>query len=77
MSLSLSMSLLTASVVLVALYVLCRCLIPRLVQCNSTLALLWHDVLLEMMLDLLGGTTRPQVSSDCLPASNWDFDFDL
>ncbi|XP_045912011.1 catechol O-methyltransferase A isoform X1 [Micropterus dolomieu] len=55
-----SMSLLTALVVLVALYVLCRCLIPRLVQCNSTLALLWHDVLLEMMLDLLGGTTRPQ-----------------
>lgn len=64
--LSLSMSLLTVSVVLVGLCVLCRCLIPWLVQCNSTLALLWYDVLLQMILDLLTRTTRPQVTSDYL-----------
>ncbi|XP_041802358.1 catechol O-methyltransferase A [Chelmon rostratus] len=54
------MSLFIVSVVLVVLCVLCRSLIPWLVQSNSTLALLWYDVVLEMMLNLLTGTTRPQ-----------------
>uniref|UniRef100_A0A3B4WSH1 catechol O-methyltransferase n=2 Tax=Seriola lalandi dorsalis TaxID=1841481 RepID=A0A3B4WSH1_SERLL len=48
------------SVVLVGLYAVCRCMIPWLVQSNSTLALLWYDFVLEMTLDLLTRTTRPQ-----------------
>ncbi|XP_040902507.1 catechol O-methyltransferase A [Toxotes jaculatrix] len=54
------MSVLAASVILLGLYILCRCLIPRLVRSNSTLALLWYDVMLEMTFDLLTQTTRPQ-----------------
>uniref|UniRef100_A0A3B4WQ18 catechol O-methyltransferase n=1 Tax=Seriola lalandi dorsalis TaxID=1841481 RepID=A0A3B4WQ18_SERLL len=54
------MSVLTVSVVLVGLYAVCRCMIPWLVQSNSTLALLWYDFVLEMTLDLLTRTTRPQ-----------------
>lgn len=60
------MSLLAVSLVLVILCVLCRYLIRRLVQSNSTLALLWYDVLLEPMLNILTRTTRPQVTSDYL-----------
>ncbi|XP_051282730.1 catechol O-methyltransferase A isoform X2 [Dicentrarchus labrax] len=58
-----SMSVPTVLVVVVAVCVLCRCLIPWLVQSNSTLALLWYDVLLEMTLDFLTRTTRPQAVS--------------
>nr|XP_046253218.1 catechol O-methyltransferase A [Scatophagus argus] len=54
------MSLLTVSAVLAVLCVLCRFLIPWLLRSNSTLALLWYDVLLETMLNLVTGTTRPQ-----------------
>ncbi|XP_053174050.1 catechol O-methyltransferase A [Scomber japonicus] len=54
------MLLFTVLVVLVGLCVLCRWLIPWLVQTNATLALLWYDVLLETTLDLLTRKSRPQ-----------------
>ncbi|XP_069033889.1 catechol O-methyltransferase A [Embiotoca jacksoni] len=54
------MSVLTVSVILLVLFVLCLCLVPRLVRSNSSLTLLWNDVLLETALDLLKGTTRPR-----------------
>lgn len=57
------MSVLSVSVVLVGLYILCR-VIPWLVQSNATLALLWYDYLLEMTLDLLTQKTRPQVTPE-------------
>lgn len=60
------MSLLMVSLVLVLLWVSCHYLIPWLVQSNSTLALLWYDVLLEAVLNILTRTTRPQVTSDLL-----------
>lgn len=41
------------------LYVLYR-LVVRSVQCNPDLALLWHDVILERILNRLTGLTRPQ-----------------
>lgn len=44
------------------LYVLYR-LVVRSVQCNPDLALLWHDVILERILNRLTGSTRPQVGS--------------
>ncbi|XP_044206505.1 catechol O-methyltransferase A isoform X1 [Thunnus albacares] len=54
------MLLLIVPVALVGLYILCRRLIPWLVQTNATLALLWYDVLLETTLDLLTRKSRPQ-----------------
>ncbi|XP_071333613.1 catechol O-methyltransferase A [Trachinotus anak] len=53
------MSVLTVLAVLVGLYV-CRCMIPWLLQSNSTLALLWYDFVLEMTLNFLTRKTRPQ-----------------
>lgn len=52
------------------LYALYFWLIPAAVQYNGTLALLWHDVIVERLLDALTGSTRPQVtflqSESCL-----------
>ncbi|XP_053723515.1 catechol O-methyltransferase B [Synchiropus splendidus] len=42
------------------LYALYRWLIPAAVQHHATLALLWHDVFVEWMLDTLTRSTRPQ-----------------
>ncbi|XP_029994759.1 catechol O-methyltransferase B-like isoform X2 [Sphaeramia orbicularis] len=54
------MLLLTALLVLLGVYVLCRWLVPQLVQSNATLALLWYDFLLETALDFITRTSRPQ-----------------
>lgn len=62
------MSPLAASLVLLTLCVLARYLVPWLVQSNSTLALLWHDFLLEAALNFLTRSTRPQVTVDLLSA---------
>lgn len=43
------------------LYVLYRWVIPVVVQYHTGLALLWHDVIEERMLDMLTWSTRPQV----------------
>ena len=43
------------------LYVLYRWLIPSVVQYHAGLALLWHDVIVERLLDVLTRSTRPQV----------------
>ncbi|KAI1892991.1 hypothetical protein AGOR_G00139200 [Albula goreensis] len=42
------------------LYVLYSWLIPAAVQYNASLALLWHDVIVERVLDRITGSTRPQ-----------------
>ncbi|XP_075997242.1 catechol O-methyltransferase B [Genypterus blacodes] len=42
------------------LYSLYRWLIPSIVQYHAGLALLWHDVIVEWMLDTLTRSTRPQ-----------------
>lgn len=44
------------------LYVLYSWLIPAVVQFNGSLALLWHDVIVERALDSLTRSTRPQVT---------------
>ncbi|NP_001077312.1 catechol O-methyltransferase B precursor [Danio rerio] len=44
----------------VLLYVLYSWLIPAAVQFNGSLALLWHDVIVERALDSLTRSTRPQ-----------------
>lgn len=46
--------------VTVLLYVLYSWLIPTAVQFNGSLALLWHDVIVERALDTLTRSTRPQ-----------------
>lgn len=43
------------------LYALYRWLIPTAVQYHGGLALLWHDMIVERMLDTLTQSTRPQV----------------
>ena len=43
------------------LYVLYRWLIPAVVQYHGGLVLIWHDVIVERMLDTLTRSTRPQV----------------
>lgn len=43
------------------LYVLYRWLIPAAVQYHGGLALIWHEVIVEPMLDTLTQSTRPQV----------------
>ncbi len=56
-------SLLAVTVVSAAvLYVLCRWLIPAAVQSSGWLALLWHDVILERLLNIMTGSSRPQVT---------------
>ncbi|TMS19376.1 hypothetical protein E3U43_003697 [Larimichthys crocea] len=42
------------------LYVLYRWLIPAAVQYHGGLALIWHEVIVEPMLDTLTQSTRPQ-----------------
>ncbi|XP_028260697.1 catechol O-methyltransferase B [Parambassis ranga] len=42
------------------LYVLYRWVIPAVVQYHTGLALLWHDIIEERMLDMLTRSTRPQ-----------------
>lgn len=44
------------------LYILYSWLIPAVVQFNGSLALLWHDVIVERALDTLTRSTRPQVT---------------
>lgn len=56
-------SLLAVTVVSAAvLYVLCRWLIPAAVRSSGWLALLWHDVILERLLNIMTGSSRPQVT---------------
>lgn len=56
-------SLLAVTVVSAAvLYVLYHWLIPTAVQSSGWLALLWHDVIHERLLDIMTGTSRPQVT---------------
>lgn len=43
------------------LYALYRWVIPAAVQYHGGLALFWHDVIVERMLDTLTQSTRPQV----------------
>lgn len=43
------------------LYALYRWVIPAAVQYHGGLALMWHDVIVERMLDTLTKSTRPQV----------------
>lgn len=43
------------------LYALYRWIIPAAVQYHGGLALMWHDVIVERLLDTLTRTTRPQV----------------
>ena len=43
------------------LYALYRWVIPTAVQYHGGLALIWHDVIVEPMLDTLTQSTRPQV----------------
>lgn len=43
------------------LYVLYRWVIPSIVQYHAGLALMWHDVIVERLLDVLTRSTRPQV----------------
>ena len=43
------------------LYALYRWVIPTAVQYHAGLALIWHDVIVERMLDTLTQSTRPQV----------------
>lgn len=43
------------------LYALYRWVIPAAVQYHGGLALFWHDVVVERMLDTLTQSTRPQV----------------
>lgn len=45
------------------LYALYRWVIPAAVQYHGGLALLWHDMIVERMLDTLTQSTRPQVHS--------------
>ncbi len=52
--------------VTVLLYVLYSWLIPTAVQFNGSLALLWHDVIVERALDTLTRSTRPQVTQSVL-----------
>ncbi|XP_048066454.1 catechol O-methyltransferase A isoform X1 [Megalobrama amblycephala] len=55
------LSLLAVAVVSAAvLYVLYRWLIPAAVQNCSWLALLWHDVILQRVLNITTGSSRPQ-----------------
>ncbi|KAK9971012.1 hypothetical protein ABG768_026908 [Culter alburnus] len=55
------LSLLAVAVVSAAvLYVLYRWLIPAAVQNCSWLALLWHDVILQRVLNIMTGSSRPQ-----------------
>ncbi|KAM4613495.1 catechol O-methyltransferase B [Polymixia lowei] len=42
------------------LYILYRWLIPTAVQYHGALSLIWHDVIVERLLDTLTQTTRPQ-----------------
>ncbi|XP_016411750.1 catechol O-methyltransferase-like [Sinocyclocheilus rhinocerous] len=54
-------SLLAVTVVTAAvLYVLYRWLIPAAVRSSGWLALLWHVVILERLLNIMTGSTRPQ-----------------
>ena len=43
-------------------YALYRWVIPAAVQYHGGLALMWHDVIVERLLDTLTQSTRPQVS---------------
>lgn len=43
------------------LYALYRWIIPFIVQYHAGLALIWHDQIVEGMLDMLTRSTRPQV----------------
>ena len=43
-------------------YTLYRWVIPTAVQYHGGLALMWHDVIVERLLDTLTQSTRPQVS---------------
>lgn len=52
--------------VTVLLYFLYSWLIPAVVQFNGSLALLWHDVIVERALDTLTRSTRPQVTQSGL-----------
>uniref|UniRef100_A0A4W4DNI0 catechol O-methyltransferase n=2 Tax=Electrophorus electricus TaxID=8005 RepID=A0A4W4DNI0_ELEEL len=52
--------LLSCAGLLGALYALWSWFIPAVVQFNGSLALLWHDVIVERCLDAFTGTTRPQ-----------------
>lgn len=45
------------------LYVLYRWVIPSAVQYHAGLALMWHDVIVERILDVLTRSTRPQVGN--------------
>ncbi|TWW61559.1 Catechol O-methyltransferase [Takifugu flavidus] len=42
------------------LYILYRWVIPSIVQYHAGLALMWHDVIVERLLDVLTRSTRPQ-----------------
>ncbi|KAF4110281.1 hypothetical protein G5714_009533 [Onychostoma macrolepis] len=54
-------SLLAVTVVSAAvLYVLYRGFIPAAVRSSGWLALLWHDVILERLLNIVTGSSRPQ-----------------
>lgn len=43
------------------LYALYRWIVPALAQHHAGLALIWHDVIVERLLDTLTRSTRPQV----------------
>lgn len=43
------------------LYALYRWIVPAVVQHHAGLALIWHDVIVERLLDTLTRSTRPQV----------------
>lgn len=56
------MSPLAAVLLLLTLCALARYLLNHLIRSNATLALLWHDFLLEAALNFLTRSTRPQVT---------------
>lgn len=43
------------------LYALYRWIVPAVAQHHAGLALIWHDVIVERLLDTLTRSTRPQV----------------
>lgn len=56
------MSPLAAVLLLLTLCALARFLLNHFIRSNATLALLWHDFLLEAGLNFLTRSTRPQVT---------------
>lgn len=53
------------------LYALYRWVIPAAVQHHAGLALIWHDVIVERMLDTLTQSTRPQVCLQYIESTSY------